>query len=138
MRRLSAPLIDRIDIVCRIGLPRKEELDAARPASEPSAAIRERVIAARGRQRERLSDTPAHSNAEMDGPLTRGTVPVGPAARRRLRARRAGEVLTGRGYDRVLRVAQTIADLAGRDTITSDDVDEATTFRAANPLLVSA
>ena len=138
MKRLSAPLIDRIDIVCRIGLPSKAQLDPARPPSESSATIRERVVAARDRQRERLGDRPARSNAEMDGPLTRALVPVCPRARARLRARRRGEVLTGRGYDRVLRVAQTIADLAGRETITGDDVDEATTFRIANPLLVTA
>jgi magnesium chelatase family protein len=138
VRRLSAPLIDRIDIICRIGLPTPAELDPARPPAERSGAIRERVVAARQRQRERLADTPARTNAEMDGPLTREMVPAGPDARRELRRRRSGEVLTGRGYDRVLRVARTIADLAGRDAISGEDVEEATTFRVARPLEVPA
>jgi magnesium chelatase family protein len=138
MRRLSAPLIDRIDIICRIGLPSRDDLDPRQPPGESSAVIRERVVAARARQLQRLSETRARSNAEMDGPMTRAMVAVSPEARRRLRARRGGEILTGRGYDRVLRVARTIADLAGRDAINGDDVDEATTFRVSRPLEVPA
>jgi magnesium chelatase family protein len=137
-RRLSAPLLDRIDIVCQIGLPSAADLDPARPPAEASSAVRDRVVAARARQIDRLSGTTARSNAEMDGPLTRAMVAVDVAARRRLRVRRAGEVLSGRGYDRVLRVARTIADLAGRDTISADDVDEASTFRVSRPLKVTA
>ena len=87
-------------------------------------------MAARERQRERLAGTGALCNGDMDGRLTR---------RRRVRstptpspgciAARESAELSGRGHDRVLRVARTIADLDGRARVRARDVDEALTYR---------
>ena len=85
------------------------------PQGERSAAIRERVVAARERQRARLAGGGRAATRDMDGRLTRRHVPRRDAARARLLApRRVPARSAGRGHDRVLRLARTIADLAGR------------------------
>ncbi len=73
MRRLSGPLLDRIDLVCHIDSVPPVQLvtEASRTAGETSADVRARVSRARDRQRSRLGSTSAHCNADMDGPLTR-------------------------------------------------------------------
>jgi magnesium chelatase family protein len=136
-RRLSGPLLDRVDIVCQVSAPPPADLVAG-VEGESSAAIRERVVAARERQRERLGPGFVACNADMDGRLTRRHVPVDEVARRRLVHRAEAGGLSGRGHDRVLRLARTIADLAGRDRVGPDDVDEALGYRAAAPALVAA
>ena len=129
-RRLSGPLLDRIDIVCHVDLPPALELvtpDGLPP--EASAAVRVRVVAARGRQLERLAGTGARANADMDGRTTRRTVALGPEAIERLRLAAAAGALSGRGHDRVLRVARTIADLEGEGEVGTPHVDEALGYR---------
>ena len=129
-RRLSGPLLDRIDIVCSLAPVPPVELapPLGSAGSGGSAAVRARVVAARERQSRRLQGSRAVSNATMDGPLTRRHVTLHASARARLLD--AGPApLTGRGRDRVLRLARTIADLAGRDSVTSADIDEALGFR---------
>jgi magnesium chelatase family protein len=128
LRRLSGPLLDRIDLVCQVEQAEAPEL--VRPASgSGSAAARERVMAARQRQRARLAGSEAVCNGDMDGRLTRRQVPLDEdlvslmiSARDRLR-------LSGRGHDRVLRVARTIADLDGRDRLVRSDLEEALSYR---------
>jgi magnesium chelatase family protein len=136
-RRLSGPLLDRVDIVCQVSAPPPADLVAG-PQGERSGAIRERVVAARDRQRDRLGAGGIGCNADMDGRLTRRHVPVGDVAERRLLHRAEAGGLSGRGHDRVLRLARTIADLAGREEVGADDVDEALGYRAAAPALVAA
>lgn len=131
--RLTGPLIDRIDLVCQLAPVPASSLAPDAPAGECSAAVRERVAAARELQLRRSKIGGAACNAELD-----------PAAARRLAGldRQAGQpladaldagVLTGRGHDRVLRVARTIADLAGRERVNRDDIAEALGYRAAEP-----
>jgi magnesium chelatase family protein len=134
-RRLSGPLLDRIDLVCELGPARALELVAeAADSAEGSAVVRRRVVAARERQRDRLAGTGATCNADMEPRLARRHARLGPAARGRLLSAADGRgVVTGRGHDRVLRLARTIADLAGRGAVTPDDVDEALGFRLLDP-----
>jgi magnesium chelatase family protein len=129
-RRLSGPLLDRIDMVCQVDAVPPALLADAAPPAESSAAVRERVLGARERQHGRLRETAARCNADMDGPLTRRHVAVARGVRSRLLRVPDPEVLSGRGHDRVLRVARTIADLAGRGRIHPDDVDESLGYRS--------
>ena len=133
-RRLSGPLLDRIDLVCELGQPPPPQLAGSGPAPEASAEVRERVLAARALQTARLAETAAVSNAAMDARLTRRTVRLAdPAA-----ARPVLERLSGRGQDRVLRLARTIADLAGSDSVLAEHVDEAVGYRLSDPLRTAA
>ncbi len=131
--RLSGPLIDRIDLVCQLSPLPAFALAAEGAAGESSAAVRARVVAARERQAARLTGSPATCNAELTTGATRLLVPLGAKASRPLVAALDAGVLTGRGHDRVLRVARTIADLAGRQRVGRDDVVEALAYRAVAP-----
>jgi magnesium chelatase family protein len=128
-RRLSGPLLDRIDLVCQVDAVPALELvgDGARQVT--SAEVREQVLEARGHQRRRLDKTAAVCNGDMDGRLTRALVPLEAALSARLVAARERLNLSGRGHDRVLRVARTIADLAGREDVEAVDLDEALSYR---------
>lgn len=130
LRRLSGPLLDRIDMICSVSPPRRDDLlDVAGSRGEPSARVRGRVVAARDRQVARLAGTPALCNAQMTGPLTRDLVKVTSEGRALLRSTETSAPLSGRGHDRVLRLAQTIADLDARDEVTEDDIAEALGYK---------
>jgi magnesium chelatase family protein len=130
MRRLSGPLLDRIDLVCEVDhVPALELVGEGRTRRETSDTVRARIAHARERQLVRLDGTGALCNGDMDGRLTRREVPLdGPLTARMLQARHRLS-LSGRGYDRVLRVARTIADLNGRETLEESDLDEALSYR---------
>jgi magnesium chelatase family protein len=129
-RRLSGPLVDRIDLVCQVERVAAVELVGATGGrSVRSADVLARVVAARECQRERLRGTSALCNGDMDGRLTRAQVPVDGELATRLLAVRSRIDLSGRGHDRVLRVARTIADLDGRDAVATSDLDEALAYR---------
>ncbi|MBN1529249.1 MAG: YifB family Mg chelatase-like AAA ATPase [Thermoleophilaceae bacterium] len=129
LRRLSGPLLDRLDLVCDVRPVPPVQLVDEEPSGPPSAIVRERVAAARERQRARLAGTPARCNGDMDGRLTRLTVSLRPEVATGLTRGRESGALSGRGHDRVLRVARTIADLAARGDVASEDVDEALSYR---------
>jgi magnesium chelatase family protein len=129
-RKVSGPLLDRLDLVCRLGPVAPLELVGASEASEEgSAAFRARVCAAREVQQARLARTGRTCNAAMDARLTRRLVPLEPAARRTLLEGHRVLGLTGRAHDRVVRVARTIADLDRRDRVAAEDVGEALGYR---------
>ena len=102
---------------------------APRLAGEPSSAIRERVEVARDRQTHRFKGTGVRVNARMTGRQARRwcAVPADAAKLLALAMTRLG--LSARGYDRVLKVARTIADLAGVDDIAAEHVSEAIQYR---------
>ena len=128
-RRLSGPLLDRIDIVCILGRVPLAPVEGGAAAPEGSAAVRERVVAARERQEVRLAGTEAASNAGMDARLTRRHVRPGPELGDRLDAAACAGAITARGHDRVLRLARTIADLDGADRVAPHHLDEALSYR---------
>jgi magnesium chelatase family protein len=136
--RLSGPLLDRIDLICQLEPARPVELVSDGAGLEGSAAVRERVIAARERQRERFSGTTVLSNAEMDAPLTRVHVRLSPQVRARMLEGHATTAMSARGHDRVLRLARTIADLDGRESVRASDVDEALSYRMSSAWKVAA
>jgi magnesium chelatase family protein len=129
-RRLSGPLVDRIDLVCQVDpVPPVRLVGAEEGPVTRSADVRSRVVEARSRQRERLRGTGALCNGDMDGRLTRRQVPVDGELGDCLLAVRNRIDLSGRGHDRVLRVARTIADLAGRARVEPSDLGEALSYR---------
>lgn len=129
MNRISGPLLDRIDIQVEVTPVPLEDLAAA-PAGEPSSAIRERVIRARDVQTARFADEPAvHCNAQMTArQLERYARPDADAARRLAYAMKTLD-LSARAYERILKVARTIADLAGAEQVGADHVGEAVSYR---------
>jgi magnesium chelatase family protein len=129
LRRLSGPLLDRLDLVCEVRPVPPVELVEAHPGGPASAAVRERVARARERQRRRLGGSGVHCNGDMDGRLTRRTVQLDADGAAGLLGARERTGLSGRGHDRVLRVARTIADLADREEVASEDVEEALSYR---------
>ncbi len=130
LSRLSGPLLDRVDI--RLELPALDPI--ALGAGEPgecSAAIAQRVLAARDRAAYRWGETRWRCNAEVPGPIVRRWWrPDGQSAQLLDRAVRTG-LLSGRGYDRVLRLALTAADLGGRRLPVVADVATALSLRDA-------
>jgi magnesium chelatase family protein len=125
LAKLSGALADRIDISLRIGQPDAEAMGAE--PGEPSSRVRERVVAARERQAARLGR--GRTNASMTPAETRRHCRLGREARRLMAAGHARMGLSGRGHERVLRVARTIADLEGVEDIPHDAVAEALSHR---------
>jgi magnesium chelatase family protein len=135
-RRLSAPLLDRIDLVCQ--LDASPHLAEVKGRPESSATVRERVLAAREIQGARFEGTAVPCNAGMDARLTSLHVRLPASARRRLLAGTRNTPLSARGHDRVLRLARTIADLEGRSKVEASDVEEALGYKLTVPLGVAA
>jgi magnesium chelatase family protein len=108
---------------------RYEEVDG--PPGEPSAAVAERVRQARARQEARARETgiPATANAELEGAALRACAAPDREGQGLLEAAIRKQGLTARGYDRVLRVARTIADLEGVADVAGGHVAEALHFR---------
>jgi magnesium chelatase family protein len=126
--RLSGALADRIDIL--VGLRQPSAAEIAGEPGEPSLPVRERVSVARARQESRLG--PGRCNAEMTPAEARESV-LSDGAAGLLAESYARRRLSGRAYDRVLRLAQTVADLAGRPTIERDQMAQALQLRRRDP-----
>ena len=129
LARLSGPLMDRVDIRVDLAALDPRALVSVDADQESSAPIAERVAAARVRALDRWQGTRYRTNAEVPGPVVRRYWrPGGREAALLDRAVRTGR-LTGRGYDRVLRLALTSADLGGRDLPCASDVATALALR---------
>jgi magnesium chelatase family protein len=127
-RRVSGPLVDRVDLHVRVPSVAWADLDG-RSSGEPSAAIRERVIDARRRAAARRPDRPGFRNADLASGDLEAAVSLAPTTRKMI----AGAVdrlgLSARAVHRALRVARTIADLDGRQDVASQDVAESLGYR---------
>ncbi|MGQ9497285.1 MAG: YifB family Mg chelatase-like AAA ATPase [Desulfotomaculales bacterium] len=129
LARLSGPLMDRIDLQVEVPRLPYEDLAAARDG-ESSAAVRRRVEAARRRQRERFGSKGISCNGAMDSQAIRRHCPLTRGARRLLESAFRRWNFSARAHDRILKVARTIADLAGSDQITGEHIGEAIQYRA--------
>ena len=131
--KISGPLLDRIDIHVEVPAMEYQEL-ASLAKGEGSAAIRERVVASRARQRERFAKGKGahaiHCNANMRAKDVHKHCVLDDAAQGLLKAAMADLHLSARAYDRILKVARTIADLAGTTDIAADHVAEAIQYRS--------
>jgi magnesium chelatase family protein len=128
LSRLSGPLLDRIDLTVQVQPVSPAELSRA-PPGEASAPVAARVAAARAAQRARAPDGAGATNAEMDA----GRVALAEEARKLAEQAATRLSLSPRGFTRVLRVARTIADLAGAPVVRRQDVAEALAFRHRIP-----
>ena len=128
-RKLSGPILDRIDM--QISVPRlsPDELMAVEPSGEDSASVRRRVERAREIQIERWKAWGIRSNAEVPEALLRKEAHIKKEARAFLRSAMGRSRLSGRGFTRILRVARSVADLAGEECVGASHVAEALAYR---------
>ncbi len=127
--RLSGPLLDRIDL--RLDVPRVSPRDRRfAGGAESSVAVRERVVAARERQVARLAGSGVYANAHMSPRDVRRFCPLDRDAVALLDRAYEGLRLSARACERVIKVARTIADLAGAETIAVEHLSESLTYRA--------
>jgi magnesium chelatase family protein len=126
-RRLSGPLLDRMDLLVNVQRPAEHDLRA--PPATNSARARARVAQARDRQRARLAGSTARCNGEMDVRQVRRHVRLEDAADAALARAYAIGALSARGRHRVLRVARTVADLERHDRVTEADLLTALALR---------
>jgi len=125
--RVSGPLLDRIDLHVEVPALPYEEMAGA--PGEGSAAVAVRVREARARQTARAAGTGAFTNADLDGPQVRVHARPDEGGTRLLASAMDRFGLTGRGHDRILRVARTLADLEGVRDVATRHVAEALQFR---------
>ncbi|GAB4126642.1 MAG: YifB family Mg chelatase-like AAA ATPase [Acidobacteriota bacterium] len=129
LSKISGPLLDRIDIHVDVPDVKYEEL-TGRARGEPSAAIAARVAAARQRQLQRFAGDRIVCNAQMGPRHLEKYVRLESAATRQLESAIRDMGLSARAYDRILKVARTIADLAGSEPVRADHVAEAIQYRS--------
>jgi len=126
--RLSGPLMDRIDLQVAVNRLKPEEI-TQQPTGEASATVRQRVLAARDRAALRFRDTSLRCNAEMQSRHLKQWCPLDDTSRSLLEMAIRKLGLSVRASDRILKVARTIADLAGEEQLQSTHVAEAVQYR---------
>ncbi|MCQ2286361.1 MAG: YifB family Mg chelatase-like AAA ATPase [Bacteroidales bacterium] len=130
LSKISGPLMDRIDLHVEVVPVSHEEL-ASKKVVEPSSAIRQRVVAAREKQRLRFESTPMiHCNAQMSSKMVRQYCTISEEGQTILKMAMDKLGLSARAFDRILKVARTIADLDNSEDIESEHLSEAINFRS--------
>lgn len=130
LARVSGPLMDRIDLHLDVAPVPFDELSARRDA-ESSAGIRKRVLRARAIQERRLSgERLVHCNAQMSMRMVRRWCELDGACRKLMKMAIQRLGLSARGYGRILKVARTIADVAGSRDIRPEHLSEAIQYRS--------
>jgi magnesium chelatase family protein len=128
--RISGPLLDRIDLHIEVPSVKFREI-SSESAGESSAQIRARVVAARQRQHTRFANKPKITcNARMGSKELKQFCELDEATKELLKFAMTDLNLSARAYDRILKVARTIADLAGSENIASEHVSEAIQYRS--------
>jgi magnesium chelatase family protein len=130
--KVSGPLLDRIDLHVEVQAVSAADLVLPPPA-EGSEEVGARVSEARSVQAERFADADARTNAEIDGDLLEAVATPDEPGRKLLAQAAEAMRLSARGYTRVLRVARTIADLAGAEQVGRIHVAEALSYRRQAP-----
>ncbi len=130
LARMSGPLLDRVDIQLQVERVSLADFGQA-GAEEDTATVARRVLGARSRQLERLAAYGLETNAQVPGRILRGELRLPPAVTRILDHSLERGVLTARGYDRVLRLAWTLADLGYREQPDINDIGQALGLRQA-------
>ena len=135
--RISGPLLDRIDLHVEVPQVKFREIVGDR-TGETSAQIRERIVAARKRQHKRFAHKPKITcNARMGTRELKQFCELDEATKELLKNAMADLNLSARAYDRILKVARTIADLAGAESISNDHISEAIQYRSLDRQLWS-
>ncbi|PIQ90714.1 MAG: hypothetical protein COV71_02880 [Candidatus Omnitrophica bacterium CG11_big_fil_rev_8_21_14_0_20_41_12] len=132
--KISGPLLDRIDIHIEVPQVKYRELTETNNA-ESSQAIRQRVENARRIQRERFKSTKIFCNAQMQGRLIKEVCLLNKEAQELIRMAISELGLSARGYDKILKVSRTIADLEQKEIICQEHVAEAIQYRSLDKLL---
>ena len=128
-RKISGPLLDRIDIHVRIPRVEYQELVSKKKA-ESSAVIRQRTEKAREIESRRLASFGIFCNAQMNHAMLQELCPLGEEPRRMLEMAFSKLHLSARSYDRIIKVSRTIADLAGAKEISAEHIAEAVQLRS--------
>jgi magnesium chelatase family protein len=128
--KVSGPLMDRIDLHVEVPALKLAELTDDGPEAESSSAIRDRVASARERQLRRFAGKGLFCNAQMGARQVKEHCRIGDDARQLLKTAVARLGLSARSFDRILKVARTLADLAGAERIASGHVAEAIGYRS--------
>ena len=130
LAKISGPLLDRIDIHTEVTPVELDKITSPRE-SEPSAAIQQRVIAAREIQNDRYREYPGiYCNAQMPAPLLRKFCVLNNDCTRLLKLAMQRFGLSARAYDRILKLARTIADLDNQSNIRPEHIAEAIQYRS--------
>lgn len=127
-QRISGPLLDRIDLHVE-ARPVEYDALAAKTGGEPSTNIRARVAAVRAMQAQRYKSLGFTCNAQLPSGMLRRYCPLAPAAEKLLRGAFERMGYSARAYDRILRVARTIADMNGVEQIGAAELMEALQYR---------
>lgn len=135
--KISAPLLDRIDIHVEVGQLNEDELISA-PKGENSAEIRTRVMKARKLQMERFNGLGIYSNSQMESKQLQEFCALGRENQTLLRHAIKDFNLSARAYDRILRVARTISDIEGSESILEEHLFEAIQYRSLDKKIWNA
>ena len=128
MSKISGPLLDRIDLHLEVPAVPFNELSAAAEGTD-SRSMREQVVQARSRQAERFTDSATRVNAQMSSRELRQLCPLDAMCQKMLEESVDQLGLSARAHDKVIRLARTIADVDGAETIVTEHVSEAVNYR---------